>query len=103
MGQEILGHGTYESEKLGTSDSLSIVSDNSAFVLMPEGLPTSIVDNIIIAGQGMKLGPCFGQARAGTSHRCHLVPCRAYRVGAAAGLAAGHAQESGIWQTTEIS
>ena len=75
MGQEILGHGTYESEKLGTSDSLSIVSDNSAFVLMPEGLPTSIVDNIIIAGQGIKLGPCFGQAHAGTSHRCHLVPC----------------------------
>ena len=137
IGQEILGHGLYECEKLGVGDALSIVSDDSSFVLMPEGMPTSIVDNIIIAGHGMKLGLCFGQARAGTSHRLHLVPslvhsgtgallpevyaalkifrncqvhprspkapCRACSVGAATGLAAGHTQQSGIWQTTKIS
>ena len=52
--QEILGYGSYPSEKLGGSDAVSIVSDYGTFVAMPEGLPTSMVDNIVLALGGLK-------------------------------------------------
>ena len=63
----------YLFEKLGPSDTSPIESDNCVLILMPEGMPTSLVDNII-AGGGLKLDFCFGQARLGTSLRLHLVP-----------------------------
>ena len=71
--QKALGCIVCQGEKRGQSDALSVVSDEHVFILMPESLPTSIVDDII-AGDGLKLEFCFGQAALAASLCLHLVP-----------------------------